>query len=537
MADDALTPPPGFTLDSVDKPPPGFTLDAAKPNVEPSSAIERVGTGLGDIVWGAGQLASHIVPGVQSDIVDQMAKDRETEYEAKRKAAGSTGVDWARMAGNVANPINYVGGAAIAAPTLAGKVALGAGIGATAGALQPATGQGSYWGQKAIQTAAGAATGGALPVAGAAASRVISPQTTDAVKNLTEKGINPTLGQIVGSGDGWLGKTYKGLEDKLTSIPGVGDIINYGRRGAVQDMNRSLYNMALEPIGEKSTAKVGREAVAEVRDKLSARYDQLLEGHSIPIDDAFRADVAHIADRTANLASPQASDQFRNIVRYTLLQPAADANGVIDARAMKTLDSQLGFLSDKFGKSQDPNHQMIGDALDNVQEALRGAMERGNPDIAAGLAKANAGWTAYARIRNAASKTGSKEGIVSPSTLLSSVRALDNSVGKTGTATGTGYMQKFADDMNKVLGGSYPDSGTIGRGVAAALLGGGAYLIHPGAVAVSAGIALPSLMRKPIAAAMTKRPAIAPAIAEGAETAAQYLAPGMGQVAGRIQGQ
>lgn len=544
MADDALTPPPGFTLDSADKPPAGFTLDAAKPNVEPSSAIERVGTGLGDIVWGAGQLASHVVPGVDSGIVDQMAKDRETEYEAKRKAAGSTGVDWARMAGNVANPINLVGGAAAApaslagrvainyvgmAPTLAGRVALGAGVGAAAGALQPATGQGSYWGQKAAQTAAGAATGGVLPVAGAAASRVISPQTSAAVQDLTKRGISPTLGQI-------LGGTAKTMEDKLMSLPIVGDVIAHARRGAVGDLNKSLYNMALEPIGETSTAQIGREGVKEVQQKLSNAYGTLLQGKQIPLDNQFGQEVSNIFQNVSGIMSNDAKEQFMSILKNRVLN-ARNPQGFIDGEAMKAIDTQLGQFSSKFGRQQDVNSQMIGDGLDQVQQALRDAVGRADPALQEGLNKVNQGWSIYARIRNAASRTGSKEGVVLPGTLNAAVTKLDNSVAKGGTATGTAPMRQFTDHINEVLGGQYPDSGTAGRTLLNVLLTGGGMYLHPTGMMLAGAAALPSIFRKTTAAAMTKRPAIAPAIAEGAETAAQYLAPGMGQVVGRIQGQ
>ena len=529
MADDALTPPPGFTLDSADKPPSGFTLDAAKPSVAPSSTLERVGTGLGDIVWGAGQLASHIVPGVQSDIVDQMAKDRETEYEAKRKAAGSEGVDWARMAGNVANPINLVGGAAAAPATLAGRVALGAGVGAAAGALQPATGQGSYWGQKAAQTAAGAATGGALPVAGAAASRIINPQTSSAVQDLTQRGISPTLGQI-------LGGSAKSMEDKLMSLPIVGDVIAHARRGAVGDLNKSLYNMALEPIGETSTAQMGREGVKEVQQKLSNAYGTLLQGKQIPLDNQFGQEVSNIFQNVSGIMSNDAKEQFMSILKNRVLN-ARNPQGFIDGEAMKAIDTQLGQFSSKFGRQQDVNSQMIGDGLDQVQQALRDAVGRADPALQEGLNKVNQGWSIYARIRNAASRTGSKEGVVLPGTLNAAVTKLDNSVAKGGTATGTAPMRQFTDHVNEVLGGQYPDSGTVGRTLLNVLLTGGGMYLHPTGMMLAGAAALPSIFRKTTAAVMTNRPAIAPAIAEGAETAAQYLAPGMGQVAGRIQGQ
>ncbi|HEY6022259.1 MAG TPA: hypothetical protein VIY48_21095, partial [Candidatus Paceibacterota bacterium] len=164
---------------------------------------------------------------------------------------------------------------------------------------------------------------------------------------------------------------------------------------------------------------------------------------------------------------------------------------------------------------------------DQVQQALRDAVGRADPGLQADLSKINKGWSIYARIRDAAARVGSKEGIVMPGTLNSAVTKLDNTVAKGGTATGTAPMRQFADHVSAVLGNQYPDSGTAGRTLLNLLLAGGGMMLHPTGMLIAGSAALPSIFRKTTAAAMTQRPAIAPAVADAAQTAAQYLAPGI----------
>ena len=530
-------PPPGFTLDSgPPAPPAGFKLDppAQAPQSPPaassasgSSVLERIGSGIADPVWGAMQLGAHVLPGVDAKIVDQMVKDRETEYQADRKAGGSKGFDWSRLVGNIVNPVNFVAPAA-AGLSVPARIGAGAAVGSTVSALAPVTQNTEEFGkEKTKQGLIGLAAGGAVPAVGAAASRVIWPRVDAAVQQLTERGITPTIGQI-------LGGVAKTTEEKLTSMPIVGDIIGMAQRGATNDMNRALYNMALEPIGGRSTAAVGREGVREVRDRLSDAYTNLLRGRTTTLDGQFSTDVADVWQRISPIMSNDAREQFRNILTNRVLN-LRQQNGHVDAELMKALDTQLGQLNSRFRRTQDVNSQMIGEGLMGVQAALRNAVGRSNPDMAADLARINEGWSIYARIRNAAARTGSTEGVVLPSTLDSAVRALDNTVARGGTATGTAPMREFADAVRTTLGNNYRDSGTAGRMFLNLLFAGGAMHLNPVSLIAMGAASIPYLpgARQATAAALTRRPDIAQPIAQGVERAAQLAAPGVAMDASR----
>jgi hypothetical protein len=158
-------------------------------NAAAGGVLGGIKQGLRDSIDGGAQLLRHAVPDAVGNAVDaagnwmadrglpvarssgaagvdKIVRDSGRQYEADRAAAGREGFDWARLGGNVANPVNFVlpGSAALKTATTVGQLAkAGAMAGAASGALQPVTDAGdNFWAEKAKQTAAGAATGGVL---------------------------------------------------------------------------------------------------------------------------------------------------------------------------------------------------------------------------------------------------------------------------------------------------------------------------------------------------------------------------------------
>lgn len=143
--------------------------EAPEQAVAPSSVTSRMKTGLGDLGVGVAQLAGHVFgqenpspqeraaygvgPDEKLDF-DEVVADREKAYQAGRKAAGSTGFDWARTAGEVANPGNYVipGGAGATATRRVVGTAL---QGAAVAGLNPVDQPGNFWGGKIWQAGTG----------------------------------------------------------------------------------------------------------------------------------------------------------------------------------------------------------------------------------------------------------------------------------------------------------------------------------------------------------------------------------------------
>lgn len=102
--------------------------------------------------------------GVQG--VDRIVQGVGQQYEADRAAAGREGLDVARLAGNVANPVNRVlpgSGKLAAARTLPQLAKAGAMVGASSAALQPVVNNpADFWGEKAMQAGTGAVAGAVL---------------------------------------------------------------------------------------------------------------------------------------------------------------------------------------------------------------------------------------------------------------------------------------------------------------------------------------------------------------------------------------
>lgn len=91
--------------------------------------------------------------------VDQIVKGANREYEDSRKLAGRDGVDLARIAGNVANPVNRI--VPMGAATTAGVAGRAALQGAVSGLATPVLNTDSFGLNKAAQVGLGAATGAA----------------------------------------------------------------------------------------------------------------------------------------------------------------------------------------------------------------------------------------------------------------------------------------------------------------------------------------------------------------------------------------
>lgn len=180
-------------------------------------------TGFGDLGVGVAQLAGHLFGqekispqeraayGVSPDAdlsFDKVVADREKDYQAGRAAAGSKGFDWARTAGEAANPGNYLapGGAA---KTAVGRIVSAGVQGAGVAGLNPVNEPGNFWGGKVWQTGTGMLTG----LLGAGSIELLSKPFTAAAN-----GIRNMLGK---SSNGAANAAAQGTIDKVLGEAGI----------------------------------------------------------------------------------------------------------------------------------------------------------------------------------------------------------------------------------------------------------------------------------------------------------------------------
>lgn len=224
--------------------PKSASAPAPTPAAPQMTILQRVGAGIADPIAGVGQLAAHLAPPgtleagtaefeaqraqaglpplppdatTQPELVANVDKELQ-DREAKIRAGTPPGTDWWRIAGNIVSPVNYMvpGGGAEGVAARAGKAALqGAGV----AAMQPATGEGSFAGQKTIQTGVGAVAGGALsPLAdavGALGKWITKAKGPEAAN---DKALQTILSRIQADEKGG-GPTAQDMLDMLATAP------------------------------------------------------------------------------------------------------------------------------------------------------------------------------------------------------------------------------------------------------------------------------------------------------------------------------
>lgn len=520
-------------------------LQALQTKAPQASAGERFRAGLADPIHGGAQLLTKALPkgivevgnqinnwladktGLVARLpaggVDEAVRTREADLAAR----SPEGFDFARLGGNILSPAN-IGLARLApagAASLGGRMAQGAVVGGAAGATAPVT-NGEFWDEKANQVGVSAIGGAAAPAVVAAAGRVISPaaSTNPQLAALRAEGVNPTIGQS-------LGGVFNKAEERAISLPFVGDAIAKARTSAAEDLNRAVANRALAPLGESAPKdKVGRELVQFTQSKLSDAYNKLLPKLTWRPDEQFGQQVGTLSEMVKTGAiKPDAAAAFERILQ-TEIGSKMGAQGAMTGQTFKAVESNLGQQISRLQQSTDADQRLLADALKELRSAMRGALERSNPQ-AGELRAINQGWADFKRLERASSYVGAEDGIFSAAQLQSAVKATDRSKDHGAFARGQARMQDLADPAKNILGSRVPNSGTADRLMQAGALGSG--FVNPAIpLSLLGGAALytqpaQSLLRS----AVTARPQLAQPIAGLLNQASPMLAPAGGLLA------
>lgn len=456
-----------------------------------------------------------LLPKLGAGGVDELIKQGEQEYQGKRLAQGESGFDGYRAIGNIASPANLALASKLpAATSLTRTIAGGAGLSA---ATVPVL-EGDFWTEKAKQ----AAVGGAFAPVGNALARIASPKASlnPQVQALKKEGVNPTIGQT-------LGGIPNKIEEKMTSLPIMGDMISRARGQVNKEFERAAFNRALAPIGKELPKNLrGNDAVVFAENALKDKYDDVLTKiGAITPDDAFNQKLSSLKGMVDDLVMPQAEkSKFANALNN--VKQSIDDNGVITSSAYKKLESDLGTKARKLEGSQNIYEFDLAPAVKQLQAELRDMLQRQAGDFADELKKANTGWANFKRVQNAASKLGAESGEFTPSQFQNAVRALDKSKDKSAFARGNALGQDLGSAGKTVLGNKVPNSGTAER----LLYGTGA--LASGAVnpAIPASLlAGGALYTKPVqnllSSSVSSRPELAVPLAEFLRQNGKYVAP------------
>lgn len=293
---------------------------------------------------------------------------------------------------------------------------------------------------------------------------------TQAASRLRAQGVPTTTGQT-------LGGFAKSLEDGMTSIPGIGDLVNARRLEGFRNFNRQAMNEAGSPIGATAT-DLGEDGVAQLRGQVGNAYNRATAGVTVPLDAQLSTDLADVAVASGRL--PTDYQTAFDTIGERRVGPLLDRGQMTGEDYQQ---AQRGLRAARRGAANVGStgfDQEYRDALTQTMNALEGNMRRGGGDsVVDGLNAANAAnrnvGTIESAARSAAGGSGTGENFL----------FTPNQLQRAGLQTETRYpgsrpMAQLADDAQEVLTSRLPDSGTARRGAQIALsaalpgaLGGG----------------------------------------------------------------
>lgn len=389
-------------------------------------------------------------------------------------------------------------------------------VGATTPVETGETGQ-EFYQRKAERLPMDVALGASGGVLGERLAAMIRPRISPEVKELTERGINLTPAQVTG---GFL----KSFEDRMTSMPIIGDVINYARAKGIEEFNKAAYKQVLDPIGAKIPDVTGREGVRQVKKAITDAYDDVLPKITFVRDPELNTKLVNVSTQVDGLTPDNATKVVNTVDKilndYTV-------NGKIEGKTFKIVEEKLGKLAKEFSSSGNTDERLMGQAYEKAIREIRESLARNNPEFAERLANINTAFSRYARVRAAGSMANTTD-LFSPAQLASAVRRLDVSSGKDKYATGTAIMQDLADAAEKVLPNKYPESGTAGRILTPLAIGGGGAatvqgLINPYVASAMGAATLPYFARGTTTGLMTRRPEWAQQLADTIRSGSPFL--------------
>jgi len=325
--------------------------------------------------------------------------------------------------------------------------------------------------QLAGQAALGAGVGAGSSMLMGGAARAFDPamaQPGSDVRKLMDMGVRPTIGQASGG-------VVNRIEQGLTSLPIVGDMIKASRRRAVVDLNTGVINHVLEPLDEElpKGVQVGREALNHMADRVTDAYARSVPAAGAPLDASAEAALVQLKAKAQMLPDAQRGQFNRMIDDY--VERRLDPNRHLAGDGYKAAESDLGKASRGYlyDRNSDYDQRLLGTHLGEAQSILRENLARSSPQAAADIAAANAAYSRMQVVSKAVARPGEDPGVFGPSQLQNA--AYGQTFSGNAKMRGTGPFQDTADAARRVLGANVPDSGTpIRTLVTGGALGAGA---------------------------------------------------------------
>ena len=385
------------------------------------------------ISQGLGAMGSDYFKGEAQRMGESM-QAQEAAYQQQRAAAGQEGFDASRLAGNVINPANLLGGFG-ATPF---RQALSSGV--IAGALQPVLTEEDFFTEKGKQLVAGGAGG----VLGAGVTKtvgsVLNPLTSKAEQTMRDLGVRLTPGQVAGG-------QFKDIESFASSIPLVGSYISEAKERALYSFNKGVINKALGKVGEKLPEDViGRDAVQAVNEIVDKKYTDVLSKMSFKLDfPTYTGLLKSTKLPSSSLDRLRVKDELDSIIFSRLPK-----EGPISGETYKQVESQLRQRASQLGRGT-VSDQDVGEALKQASVSLKEGLRKQNPKYNSELRRIDSAYGDISVMKTAAANTGAENGVFTPRQYKTAVRQSDITRKKTQFAAGTARGQDVAESAVSVM--------------------------------------------------------------------------------------
>lgn len=291
---------------------------------------------------------------------------------------------------------------------------------------------------------------------------VVAPEVDPAVRTLRDNGVRTTLGQN-------LGPSAAKTEEKLASVPFVGDMIKGARDASINDFQTAVVNDSLKEIGKKLPAKSApTEAMKFAQKAFDDAYDDARKAMTLKPDQEMVADFLDLERRVTDGAlDAESISRLRKIYKSQVARRMKP--GGVTGDTYKEIVSGLGKLQAGTRASYPELSGAIGEMKSIVDRVAR---RSSTPEAAAKMDAADAGYALFTRAERAAASRGGETGGFTPLQYDAAVQKGDGSVRSKAYLRGEARGQELAEAGKKVLRDRIPNSGSADRAFMGLAAGG-----------------------------------------------------------------
>jgi hypothetical protein len=242
------------------------------------------------------------------------------------------------------------------------------------------------------------------------------------------------------------------------------------RADSIGDYGRAQLAENLTPIGyTPPNEPFSQSMLADAQQAVDTAYGNALTGVNVTPDAQFVQQAGDALNRGGQVVDM--GQKFRQLMDNQVGDLFNTPTGTLGGPQIQAALSRTRGIGSSFRQSGDPVAPLVADAADDFSSALNDLIERQAPGVSDQLRAANAAYRGLVPIENAAITGVNNGGLFTPAQYgRSAVNNTRNFGGRAAAARGDvpgGQLQQFAQD---IVPSTVPDSGTVGRGLAAMAL-------------------------------------------------------------------